>query len=85
LSEYGSLSSSLCSFLHSRHLILLRPKYSPQYIYHPKTRNKRTAGNIWIFETCYLILSFSTISLLFGINLTCVIATKQKKVLLGIH
>ena len=29
--EYRSLSSSLCSFLHSRYLIPLRPKYSPQH------------------------------------------------------
>ena len=29
--EYRSLCSSLCSFLHSRYLLPLRPKYSPQY------------------------------------------------------
>ena len=29
--EYRSLSSSLCSFLHSCYLVPLRPKYSPQH------------------------------------------------------
>ena len=29
--EYRSLSSSLCSFLHSRYLVPLWPKYSPQH------------------------------------------------------
>ena len=32
--QYGSLSSSLCSFLHSCYLIPLRPKYSPQHPIH---------------------------------------------------
>jgi len=36
--EYRSFSSSLCSFLHSRHLVPLRPKYSPQHpiLKHPQ-------------------------------------------------
>ena len=36
--EYRSLSSSLCNFLHSRYLIPLRPKYSPQHpiLKHPQ-------------------------------------------------
>ena len=29
--EYRTLSSSLCSFLHSRYLVPLKPKYSPQH------------------------------------------------------
>ena len=29
--EYRSFSSSLCSFLHSRHLVPLRSKYTPQH------------------------------------------------------
>ena len=35
---YRSLSSSLCSFLHSRYLVPLRPKYSPQHpiLKHPQ-------------------------------------------------
>jgi hypothetical protein len=34
--QYRSLSSSLCSLLHSRYLIPLKPKYSPQHpILHP--------------------------------------------------
>ena len=37
--DYRSLSSSLCSFLHSRHLVPLRSKYSPQHpiLKHPHT------------------------------------------------
>jgi hypothetical protein len=31
LGEYRLFSSSLCNFLHSRHLVPLRPKYSPQH------------------------------------------------------
>ena len=36
--EYRSLSSSLCNFLHSRYLVSLRPKYSPQHpiLKHPQ-------------------------------------------------
>ena len=36
--QYRSLSSSLCSFLHSNHLIPLRPKCSPQHpiLKHPQ-------------------------------------------------
>jgi hypothetical protein len=30
---YRPLSSSLCSFLHSRYLVPIRPKYSPQNSY----------------------------------------------------
>jgi hypothetical protein len=37
--QYKSLSSSLCSFLHSRHLVRLKPKYSPQHpiLKHPQS------------------------------------------------
>ena len=36
--EYRSLSPSLCSFLHSRYPVPLRPKYSPQHpvLKHPQ-------------------------------------------------
>jgi hypothetical protein len=35
--QYRSLSCSLCSFLHSRYLVLLRPKYSHHHILqHPQ-------------------------------------------------
>ena len=36
--QYRSLSSSLCSFLHSCYLVPLRPKYSPQHpiLKHPQ-------------------------------------------------
>jgi len=36
--EYRTLSSTLCSFLYSRYLIPLRPKYSPQHpiLKHPQ-------------------------------------------------
>jgi hypothetical protein len=37
--QYRSLSSSICSFLHSRYLVPLRPKYSFQHpiLKHPRT------------------------------------------------
>ena len=35
--KYRTLSSSLCSFLHSRYLIPLRPKHSPQHPPHTHT------------------------------------------------
>ena len=59
---YRSLSSSLCSFLHSRHLVPLRPKYSPQHpilrhpqpmfqVSHPyKTKGKITVMYFLIFK-----------------------------------
>ena len=60
--QYRSLSSTLCSFLHSRYLVPVGPKYSPRHpqppflpLYespssHPyKTTGKITVLYIWIF------------------------------------
>ena len=51
--KYRTLSSSLCSFLHSRYLIPLRPKHSPQHPPHTHTHTHFLSRTVWCKETLY--------------------------------